>query len=88
MEEELHLINQNAPRRAPVKDPPVRLDGNIERHVLKHLPPTRKDRNPTRKCRVCIRRNVRRETRYYCILCGVPMHPESCYVRYHTLVDY
>ena len=88
MEDEQQFLNHDAPRRAPAKDPPVRLDGNIERHILKYLPPTKKDKTPTRKCRVCIRKNIRKETRYYCSLCGIPMHNRSCYIRYHTLVDY
>jgi hypothetical protein len=83
-----HLALQNVPKRAPVRDPPVRLDGHIERHVLVHLPPTRNDRTPTRNCRVCMRSKKRSETRYLCILCGVPMHKDNCFIRYHTLVEY
>lgn len=86
--EEQHVGLQIVPKRAPVKDPPIRLDGHIERHVLVHLPPTRHDSRPTRNCRVCMRSKKRSETRYLCILCGVPMHKERCFLRYHTLVEY
>ena len=40
------------PKRAPKKDPPGRLDGKIKNHTLIHIPPTIKDKMPTRKC-VC-----------------------------------
>ncbi|XP_069692449.1 modifier of mdg4-like isoform X14 [Periplaneta americana] len=85
---EQHLKLQIVPKRAPVKDPLFRLDGPLSRHVLVRLPPTRNDRTPTRNCRVCIRSKKRSETRYICIVCGVPMHKENCFLRYHTLLKY
>ncbi|PSN54206.1 PiggyBac transposable element-derived protein 4 [Blattella germanica] len=82
------FMPQGVPGRSPVKDPPVRLDGNLGLHLLKHLPPTRRDRTPTRNCRVCIRNKKRSETRFYCAICRVPMHSGVCYIRYHTMVKY
>ena len=46
------------------------------------------DKTPTRKCRVCVRKNIKKETRFLCAQCGVPVHPEGCYTRYHTLKHY
>jgi hypothetical protein len=38
------------PKRAPKSDPPGRLDGELKNHKLVHIPPTRKDKTPTRRC--------------------------------------
>lgn len=34
-----------------------------------HCPPTPQKKNPTRKCRVCATKNIRKETRYHCPSC-------------------
>jgi len=31
---------------------------------------------------------MKKETRFLCAQCGVPMHPQGCYTRYHTLKRY
>ena len=67
------------PKRAPNNDPPGRLDGKLKNHKLVHIPPTKSDKMPTRKCRVCVRKNIKKETRFLCAQCGVPLHPEGCY---------
>jgi hypothetical protein len=67
------------PKRAPKSDPPGRLDGKLKDHKLVHVPPTKKDKTPTQKCRVCIQRNIKKETRFVRVHCGVPLHPEGCY---------
>jgi len=43
---------------------------------------------PTRKYRVCVRKNIKKETRFLCAQCGVPLHPEGSYTRYQTLKRY
>jgi len=37
-------------KRAPKNDPPGRLDGKLKNHKLVHIPPTKNDKTPTRKC--------------------------------------
>jgi len=38
-------------KRAPKNDPPPgRLDGKLKNHKLVHIPPTKNDKTPTRKC--------------------------------------
>jgi hypothetical protein len=76
------------PKRAPKSDPPGRLDGKLKDHKLVHIPPTKKDKTPTRRCRVCIRENIKKETRFVCAHCGVPLNSEGCYTRYQTLKHY
>ena len=44
------------PKRAPKNDPLGRLDGKLKNHKLVHIPPTKSDKTPTRKCRVCVRK--------------------------------
>ena len=45
-------------------------------HYLEAIPPTPQKINPTRKCRVCTKQNIRKETRYYCPTC--PDLPPLC----------
>jgi len=79
--EHLHLLQQNVPQ----KRPPGRLHGKLKNHKLVGILPTKNDETPTRKCRVCVRKNIKKETRFLCALCDVRLHPGSCYTRYHTL---
>jgi hypothetical protein len=76
------------PKQAPKSDPPGRLDGKLKDNKLVHIPPTKKDKTPTRKYRVCIRRNIKKETRFVCVYCGVLLHSEGCYTQYQTLKHY
>ena len=76
------------PKRAPKNDPPGRLDGKLKNHKLVHIRPTKSDKTSTRKCRVCTRKSIKKETRFLCAQCGVPLHPEGCYTQYHTLKHY
>jgi hypothetical protein len=71
-------------KHAPKNDPP--LDGKQKNHKLVHISPTKNDKTPTRKCRVCVQKNIKKETRILCAQCGVPLHPEGCYTQYHTVV--
>lgn len=44
----------------------------------------------SRQCVVCTKNGLRRETIYYCKTCTAqpPLHPDSCFERYHTLSKY
>jgi len=76
------------PKHAPKNDPPGRLDGKLKNHQMVHIPPTKNDKMPTRKCSVCVQNNIKKETRFFCAQCGVPLHPKGCYKRHHTLKHY
>ncbi|XP_077579603.1 heterogeneous nuclear ribonucleoprotein U-like protein 1 isoform X3 [Stigmatopora nigra] len=79
---------QNA-KRAPYKtDPESRLDGQIAKHKLQYLKPTNKRLKPARRCRVCTRRGLRKDTRMWCISCLIPLHPGDCFTDYHTKINY
>jgi hypothetical protein len=81
-------VTPTLPKRAPKLDPPGRLDWKMRKHKLVQIKPTKGDKTPTRCCRVCVRKNIKRETRFLCAQCGVPLHPEGCYTQYHTLKFY
>ena len=63
--EHLHLLHQNVPQKMT---PPGRLDGKLKNHNLVHIPPTKNDKTPTRKCRVCAKKY---QERNYISLCPV-----------------
>jgi len=76
------------PTKCALKNyPPGRLDVKVKNHKLVHIPPAKNYKTPTRKCRVCVRKN-KTETRFLCAQCGVPLHPEGCYKQYHMLKHY
>lgn len=75
-------------KRAPRKDPPCRLSGQIKEHTLEVIISKGLKRSAYRKCRVCSSRGLRRETRYICERCCVPLHRGACYTAYHTLQKY
>ncbi|XP_029976247.1 piggyBac transposable element-derived protein 4-like [Salarias fasciatus] len=76
-------------KRAPYNHDPIsRLDGQMAKHQLEYLMPTSKNSRPARKCRVCVRRGLRRESKMWCKSCCVPLHPGECYMAYHTKQKY
>ncbi|XP_034024428.1 piggyBac transposable element-derived protein 4-like [Thalassophryne amazonica] len=75
--------------RAPYKtDPESRLDGKMANHHLEPLMPTSNKARPARRCRVCVRRGLRSETRLFCKSCGVPLHAGECFTAFHTQRHY
>ncbi|XP_062397738.1 piggyBac transposable element-derived protein 4-like isoform X2 [Sardina pilchardus] len=77
------------PPRAPYNtDPESRLDGLLSKHKLEHLMPTGRKGRPARRCRVCARKGLRRETKMWCKSCSVPLHPGECFNAYHTKLNY
>ena len=55
-------------------------------HVADFVPPTPAKSKPQKRCRVCYRDGVRKETTVHCVTCST--HPGLCYpvcfTRYHT----
>lgn len=75
-------------KRAPYKDHPGRLSGNIKDHFITLIIGSGKKKYPQRICRVCAAHKKRSETRYTCNFCGVPLHKGDCFQKYHTLKEY
>ena len=74
--------------RAASHDPPTRLDGRMRNHTLEPIAATAKKKFPSRKCRVRVKHGERKETRYVCSTCHVPLHKGDCFTRYHTTENY
>jgi hypothetical protein len=55
----------------------------LERHFPAIIPPTKKSK-PTKRCVVCTKSGVRKESRYWCEECGVGLCPAPCFKIYHT----
>ncbi|XP_015186433.1 PREDICTED: piggyBac transposable element-derived protein 4-like isoform X2 [Polistes dominula] len=61
----------------------TRLVGN---HVPNYIPGTSKS-NPTRRCSLCSKRKIRKETRYLCTTCKVPLCVVPCFGEYHSKTE-
>ena len=67
-------------------DDPLRL---IERHFQStYFNPSAIKKNQTRKCVVCTKHKIRRESRYECKKCDVGLCVDPCFEIYHTQIDY
>ncbi|XP_042149335.1 uncharacterized protein LOC115316962 isoform X3 [Ixodes scapularis] len=66
-------------------DNPMRLTA---RHFMSVIPPTAAKSNPTRVCHVCAqsktRQTKRKESRYMCSACEMPLCVVPCFEQYHT----
>lgn len=89
--ETYHTDNMRQRAGRPSNTPnPLRL---TERHFPEYIPPTEKKMNPTRQCAMCSRvrdargKKIRRESRYYCPDCNVPLCVTPCFRVYHTVAD-
>ncbi|PNF39390.1 hypothetical protein B7P43_G13220 [Cryptotermes secundus] len=72
-------------KRPPVKDPASRLEGGLKIYKMVHVPPSNKKKNgATRKCSVCAKHKIRKETSVMCASCGVALCKLSCFNVYHT----
>ena len=61
-----------------------------ERHFVALIPETESKQKPQKRCRVCYKKGVRKESRYQCL--GCPSNPGLCYYPcfelYHTKFTY
>ena len=76
--------------RVPHEDPPGRLSGDMRKDVVEKTVGSERGKRkyPARKCHACDAHKERRETRYICKFCSVPLHKGECFQRYHTLNHY
>ena len=69
---------------APTRELPMRLS---ERPFPERIPSdTAHGGRP--RCEVCRARNIRSQTRYQCKVCKTPLHLDSCFEIYHTVLYY
>ena len=82
-------VQKSCVPHAPKLDPPFRLTGGFKSHELETLPSNSIKIFPTRRCRVCVKKyGRRRESRYYCVQCGIPLCVVGCFKIYHTQTNY
>jgi len=72
------------PAKAPKHDPRERLLGGYTKHHMETYPATENKDYPQRACRVCQKRGIRRDTRFYCTSCGIPLCKKQCFEDYHS----
>ena len=72
------------PEKTPRYDPETRLRGGFKAHHMSLYPATEKQKYPQRRCRVCMKKKVRKETRVYCKECNIPLCKTPCFGDYHT----
>lgn len=66
---------------APVQH--LRLVPTVYRHLPGMLPSTPLHARPRRRCVVCSSINVRKDTRFFCMRCDVPLCIVPCFEIYH-----
>lgn len=71
--------------RPSAESDPIRL---IQRHFPEYVPATENKAGPTRRCVVCSKQNIRRESRYQCVECGVGLCAAPCFKNFHTKKNY
>lgn len=82
------LDEERPTQRAPRRDHPARLSGVMMKHTLEKIVGKGKKQYPSRMCRVCSAKKLRKETRYICAFCKVPLHKGTCFTQYHTRKKY
>ena len=60
---------------------PLRLIG---RHFISKIPPREGNKPVVRRCVVCSKNKLRKETTYYCEPCNAPFCVLGCFKTYHT----
>ena len=75
---------EKPPARAPRYDPTSRLMGGFDRHQLIEFPATEKKNLPQRRCRMCYKNGIRKDTKVYCKECRVPLCAKICFSAYHS----
>ena len=72
------------PPKVPRHDPISRFRGGFKSHHIKSFPPSDGKKYPQRRCRFCKNNSVRKDTRYYCEECNVPLCKAPCFGDYHS----
>jgi hypothetical protein len=76
-------------KRPPVKDPANCLEDVLKIHKMVHVPASNKKKDGAmRKCRVCAKYKIRKETSGKCVSYGVALCKFSCFNVYHTKKNY
>ncbi|XP_068081806.1 piggyBac transposable element-derived protein 4-like [Anabrus simplex] len=67
---------------------PTRLQERHWGHFPTKIPPTTKKVIPSRRCKVCVTRGLRKESSFECHRCKVAMHEYDSFMTYHIQKDF
>ncbi|CAK9827479.1 PiggyBac transposable element-derived protein 4 [Anthophora retusa] len=84
----LSLPNYPTRGRPSQNECPTRLQAKHWAHFPEHIPSTEKKKIPTKRCRVCLKHNIRSETTWQCKKCLVALHVPKCFEIFHTIQNY
>ena len=88
-QEDEPTTSASLPRKVPRHDPPERMHGGFSGgHLLVILPPNSAGKPSRRRCRVCSKNKIRKQTAYICQYCNVALCPTPCYGTYHSCQNY
>lgn len=80
-------INRTVPiysARVPREDPPDRLSGDMNKHMMVKIYSIYTKSQVRKRCRVCSSHHKRKDTGRMCGHCKVPLHVGECFHAYHT----
>ncbi|KAJ8938228.1 hypothetical protein NQ314_011557 [Rhamnusium bicolor] len=78
------IYSHQTGRKCSQGDNPLRLTA---RHFPSQVPPTEKKKEAQKRC-TCAKMGHRKDTRYMCAECNVPLCLINCFERYHTVKHY
>ena len=76
--------DEKPPTRVPRIDSFERLKGGFQKHKQALFPATEKKKFPQRRCRVCQKNGIRKDTRIFCKKCKVSLCPLTRFATYHS----
>lgn len=85
---QLSLLNYKCHGYPSNIDAPLRLQAKNLAHFPEKIPSTKSKMHPTKRCHVCYKQKIRKETVWQCKQCQVPLHLPTCFEKYHTLHNY
>ena len=72
------------PAKVPRNDSIERLRGGFQRHQQAVFSAIDNKKFPQRRCRVCQKNGIRKDTRVFYKKCEVPLCPKTCFSTYHS----
>ena len=78
------LLRMLLQKKTPRYDPETDYMADLKLIIWALNPVRVKQKHPQRRCRVCMKKKVWKETRVYCKECNTPLCKTPCFSDYHT----